>query len=183
MITARSPLGVLRTRGFRRPLHIMWLTLLALGLMYAHGIGGENSAHHLSSAAFSSIDSGHSPTGSGRIGNPGDFSAGGFSAGDFSAGDFSAGGVDGFGPATAADPALRSAPGAHEGHHRGGSAHPVEQCMPQQPQLTVTQQVPGSDGLGQSDARGRADQRPERSDARDATSAPACPRATGILRI
>ncbi|MFI1865769.1 hypothetical protein [Streptomyces jumonjinensis] len=147
----------------------MWLTLLALGLMYAHGIGGENSAHHLSSAAFSSIDSGHSPTGSGRIGNPGDFSAGGFS-------------VDGFGPATAADPALRSAPGAHEGHHRGGSAHPVEQCMPQQPQLTVTQQVPGSDGLGQSDARGRADQRPERSDARDATSAPACPRATGILR-
>jgi hypothetical protein len=45
MITARSPIGVLRARVSRGPL---WLTLLLLGLLYAHGVSIHSAAHHLS---------------------------------------------------------------------------------------------------------------------------------------
>ncbi|MCP3820877.1 hypothetical protein NLX86_23110 [Streptomyces sp. A3M-1-3] len=59
MITARSPFGVLRARTSRGPLRMLWLTLLMVGLVYAHGVSAESAAHHLSSSAsFSALTSG-----------------------------------------------------------------------------------------------------------------------------
>ncbi|MBT2492902.1 hypothetical protein J7E96_31210 [Streptomyces sp. ISL-96] len=62
MITARSPIGVLRARASRGPLHMLWLTLLMVGLVYAHGVSAESAAHHLpNSGPVSATTSGHAP--------------------------------------------------------------------------------------------------------------------------
>ncbi|MFH9612907.1 hypothetical protein ACH4MM_03905 [Streptomyces pratensis] len=60
MITARSPIGVLRTRASRGPLHILWLALLMVGLLYAHGGSSDSTVHHLSSSGLvAAVTSGH----------------------------------------------------------------------------------------------------------------------------
>ncbi|MDX6763709.1 hypothetical protein SIN09_30975 [Streptomyces sp. F8] len=47
MITARSSSGVPRIRGNRSPLVLLWLTLLLVGLLNAHGTGaGGGDTHH-----------------------------------------------------------------------------------------------------------------------------------------
>lgn len=62
MVTARSPIGVLRTRASRGPLHLLWLTLLLIGLVYTHGVSMESASHHLANggSAFAAT-SGHVP--------------------------------------------------------------------------------------------------------------------------
>ncbi|GGZ14746.1 hypothetical protein GCM10010387_03670 [Streptomyces inusitatus] len=147
MITERPPFGALRAREYRGPLRILWLALLVISLMYAHGLYGENPAHHLSSTAFSTANSGHSSAES--HGGPG------------------------------------AGTGSSPGHAPHGSdlAHPDEQCMPGQPQLTVSQQVSGSDGLGQSTLRDRTAERAQPVEGSGVGSSPACPRTSGILRI
>ncbi|MFC5151749.1 hypothetical protein ACFPRH_08390 [Streptomyces amakusaensis] len=55
--------------------------------------------------------------------------------------------------------------------------------MPGQPQLTVTQQVSGSDGLGQSTLRDRTAERVRPAEGGSGGSSPACPRTPSILRI
>ncbi|MFJ6777739.1 hypothetical protein [Streptomyces yangpuensis] len=61
MITARSSTGVPRIRGSRSPLVLLWLGLLLIGLLDAHGVGTERGgAHHttaLSSAAAATASS------------------------------------------------------------------------------------------------------------------------------
>ncbi|WP_060179247.1 hypothetical protein [Streptomyces sp. IMTB 1903] len=46
MITARSSSGVPRIRGNRSPLVLLWLTLLLVGLLNAHGTGAGGDMHH-----------------------------------------------------------------------------------------------------------------------------------------
>ncbi|MFJ9937158.1 hypothetical protein ACIRSJ_29045 [Streptomyces virginiae] len=58
MITARSSSRVPRIRGCRSPLVLLWLALLLLGLLDAHGIGaGSGDLHHAPSAAASAVSS------------------------------------------------------------------------------------------------------------------------------
>ncbi|MFD5623552.1 hypothetical protein [Streptomyces yangpuensis] len=56
MITARSSTGVPRIRGSRSPLVLLWLALLLIGLLDAHGIGTERGGSH-HAAAPSSVSS------------------------------------------------------------------------------------------------------------------------------
>ncbi|MEV6676530.1 hypothetical protein AB0N09_06610 [Streptomyces erythrochromogenes] len=52
MITARSSCGVPRIRGNRGPLVLLWLALLLIGLLDAHGIGsGSGYGHHAAPSA------------------------------------------------------------------------------------------------------------------------------------
>lgn len=63
MITARSPIGVLRARASHGPLQLLWLTLLLAALVYAHGVSTESAAHHLSNGgSVSAATSGHAAT-------------------------------------------------------------------------------------------------------------------------
>ncbi|WP_328738846.1 hypothetical protein OHA91_06945 [Streptomyces erythrochromogenes] len=58
MITARSSSGVPRIRGNRSPLVLLWLTLLLIGLLDAHGIGTDRGGvHHAPSASTSTSTS------------------------------------------------------------------------------------------------------------------------------
>ncbi|MEC4570695.1 hypothetical protein [Streptomyces virginiae] len=58
MITARSSSRVPRIRGGRSPLVLLWLALLLLGLLDAHGIRtGNGDPHHAPSAAASAVSS------------------------------------------------------------------------------------------------------------------------------
>ncbi|MFJ9940146.1 hypothetical protein [Streptomyces erythrochromogenes] len=58
MITARSASGVPRIRGNRSPLVLLWLTLLLIGLLDAHGIGTDRGGvHHASSASVTAASS------------------------------------------------------------------------------------------------------------------------------
>lgn len=62
MVTARSPIGVLRTRASRGPLHLLWLALLLVGLVYTHGVSTESASHHLANGGSVSVAaSGHVP--------------------------------------------------------------------------------------------------------------------------
>ncbi|MFJ9766997.1 hypothetical protein ACIRUY_24570 [Streptomyces erythrochromogenes] len=52
MITARSSSGVPRIRGNRNPLVLLWLALLLVGVLDAHGIAaGSGYGHHASPAS------------------------------------------------------------------------------------------------------------------------------------
>ncbi|MFJ9545798.1 hypothetical protein [Streptomyces erythrochromogenes] len=58
MITARSASGAARIRGNRSPLVLLWLTLLLIGLLDAHGIGTDRGGvHHASSASVTAASS------------------------------------------------------------------------------------------------------------------------------
>ncbi|MDI9883703.1 hypothetical protein QMZ92_04635 [Streptomyces sp. HNM0645] len=59
MITARSPIGVPRAGNSRGPLHMLWLALLIVGLVYAHGVSTESAAHHLSNGTSFSVSMSH----------------------------------------------------------------------------------------------------------------------------
>ncbi|WP_162688540.1 MULTISPECIES: hypothetical protein [unclassified Streptomyces] len=61
MITARSPIGVLRTQVSTGPLRALWLTLLMLGLVYSHGVSAENSPHHSTGPSMAVSNSSHAP--------------------------------------------------------------------------------------------------------------------------
>ncbi|WP_327251461.1 hypothetical protein [Streptomyces sp. NBC_01244] len=67
MITARSPIGVLRARVSTGPLRALWLTLLMLGLVYAHGVSAENSPHHSTGPSMALLNSSHTPADTGEI--------------------------------------------------------------------------------------------------------------------
>lgn len=67
MITARSPIGVLRARIFRGPLRMLWLTLLTIGLVYAHGASAESSPHHSTGASTPVLSTSHAPADSREI--------------------------------------------------------------------------------------------------------------------
>ncbi|MFJ2594258.1 hypothetical protein [Streptomyces erythrochromogenes] len=57
MITARSSSGVPRIRGNRSPLVLLWLTLLLIGLLDAHGIGTDRGGMHHAPSASTSVSS------------------------------------------------------------------------------------------------------------------------------
>lgn len=59
MITARSPIGVLRAQVSTGPLRALWLTLLMLGLVYAHGVSAENSPYHSTGLSMAVLNSSH----------------------------------------------------------------------------------------------------------------------------
>ncbi|MEU5401246.1 hypothetical protein ABZ348_18365 [Streptomyces sp. NPDC005963] len=131
MITARSPIGVLRPATFRGPLHFLWLTLLVLGLLSAHGTNAEGITHHPTSTAFLTVNAGQpvtdAPTVKGESGSTSHQRA-----------------VDGaLGAST--DGARASGE-----VHTGGSVHHIEQCMPTQPQLTPSSHLPCPAALTQS---------------------------------
>ncbi|THA82223.1 hypothetical protein [Streptomyces sp. A0592] len=57
MITARSSSGVPRIRGHRSPPVLLWLALLLIGLLDAHGIGDRGGVHRTPPASASSVSS------------------------------------------------------------------------------------------------------------------------------
>ncbi|MFC9812352.1 hypothetical protein ACFVJM_09835 [Streptomyces virginiae] len=57
MITARSSSRAPRIRGARSPLVLLWLALLLLGLLDAHGIGTESGDLHHAPSAASAVSS------------------------------------------------------------------------------------------------------------------------------
>lgn len=67
MITARSPIGVLRAQVSTGPLRALWLTLLMMGLVYAHGVSTENSPHHPSGLSVAVLNTSHTSADTGAI--------------------------------------------------------------------------------------------------------------------
>lgn len=59
MITAQSPIGVLRAQVSTGPLRTLWLTLLMMGLVYAHGVSTENSPHYSSGLPVAALNTSH----------------------------------------------------------------------------------------------------------------------------
>ncbi|GLF95870.1 hypothetical protein [Streptomyces yaizuensis] len=190
MITARSPFGVPRTRVFRGPLHIVWLAVLALGLVFAHGLNRESPVHHFTTASFSAMNSGHVVGGS--AGRPGSTGSAGTTASTGIADHIDHAGHAG---RTAADPgghvhapapsAAHGDPSAHAllATHSDGSVHPVEQCMPGQPQLNSGTANPGAEAVALSTARDRTTRPAAPARCRPATEPSARPAPTGVLRI
>ncbi|MFJ8232918.1 hypothetical protein ACIQ9E_23705 [Streptomyces sp. NPDC094448] len=158
MITERPAADMPRSSELRGPWHLVWLALLVLGLVFAHGVNQESPFAHIAGAAATAESPGHFPSAATAE------------------------------RAAAVPPAPRAAAaffGTHAGlsAHSDGSAHPAEQCMPGQPQLNSGTAGPGSSQLPPGAAADRT-MRAVAGDTIDArAAAPRCPPVTGILRI
>lgn len=104
MVTAWSPSVMTWCRPSRRPLRVLWVAALLLGLVYAHGVSAEGVAGHL---AFGAVDQG-APV-----------SQADARTASVAAEEMSDGGVE-------------SRDDHHNGNH--DSSHPVHECLVGQPQ-------------------------------------------------
>ncbi|MFE7136071.1 hypothetical protein ACFVIM_35025 [Streptomyces sp. NPDC057638] len=161
MITARLRFDVRRARLFRGPLRVVWVALLLLGLAYTHGTGTESAAHHLAKDSFTTFSAPLSGQAD-DTGSPGAATA----------------------PRERAPETARHGDGTAHESPGAGSAHPVERCMPSQPQLTSTAPTPCSDGPGPSpDGRGAPQARPTAIEATTPSVPPPGGGAPTILRM
>ncbi|ANW19420.1 hypothetical protein [Streptomyces clavuligerus] len=183
MITDRSPFGVPRPRVFRGPLHIVWLSVLTLALVFAHGVNRESPAHHFATASFSLMNSGHSTADGPERGGADGADRGGAATGDTGPVRTAAEGPGGPAPAAFPPPVPAAASHARLGPHSEGLAHPAEQCMPGQPQLNTTLTSPASEAAALGSARDRTARTAPPEEIRSGAATPACPPVTGILRI
>ncbi|MCC9740514.1 hypothetical protein [Streptomyces sp. MNU89] len=111
MITARPPFGTRRFRSWAEPLRVLWLAALVFGVVYAHAVSTEGVTGHLSVPAPAAAAM--SP----------------------------ASHVSGTGPGAGSGPQVieGTAPERPGGGHGHDPSHPVQECVPGQPQ-----QGPGS---------------------------------------
>ncbi|MFI5618677.1 hypothetical protein [Streptomyces sp. NPDC051567] len=168
MITARSPIGVLRTRIARGPLRMLWLTLLLTGLVYAHGVDTRTTSHHSGDAAsVSAYASSHVSAPALGSASPSLSPTG-----------------------TGASYAVADSSGTHSsGAHSSGAhsaARPAEHCMPGQSEQGSTVQAPGPGPLARpgsaSCGHAPAPSLPPAAGRVD-SPVPAIPDGPGLLRI
>ncbi|TLQ42194.1 hypothetical protein [Streptomyces marianii] len=155
MITARSPIGVPRAGNSRGPLHMLWLALLIVGLVYAHGVSTESAAHHLSNGA--SFSASMSPLAfdgpAAPLGEP---------------------------SPTAGGEEHDSAP--HPAEEHDSAPHPAEDCMPVQPQQGAPLHTPCASVSGDTALADHAQYRSLLAEGRGGDLPPAGERTTAILR-